>query len=65
MIGTSFYNKNRLFNDTSFIKQILSEDIYKHKGKISIYRTICKHPFLLPVYSFLRDSIRKLLKKES
>ena len=65
VIGTSFYNKNRLFNDTSFIKQILSEDIYKHKGKISIYRTICKHPFLLPVYSFLRDSIRKLLKKES
>ena len=43
VIGTSFYNKNRLFKETSFIK----------------------HPFLLPVYSFLRDSIRKLLKKES
>ena len=40
VIGTSFYNKNRLFNDTSFIKQILSEDIYKHKGKISIYLSL-------------------------
>lgn len=63
VIGTNFYNKNLLFKNPLFIKELLCADIYTHKGKICIYKAISKYSFLFPFYVFFRPLTKILLRR--
>lgn len=63
IIGSNFYNKNLPFNNLSFIRKTLCEDIYIHNGKTGIYKAICKYPFMLPIYTFIRSLAKKILRR--